>query len=646
MLSMLFGTKEGGRDETLSLQNIAQKEFYESLLDNDSSMILYFLEKKGWVGANKTFLNAMNYYDISDFLNIYESIRDMFIHESDKIFTESDKGWLDYLMKYKGNGYKVRMFNAKDELLVLNAKVQFDKKTNIYILKLEDITALEKERVKVKDAEKLKLKFLANIGYEFRTPMNSILGFMELLESTKLNKTQAEYFQMISYSAQNLMKNFETLLEFSELESGRLEVVEDDLNLVEEIEKITNSFFKEAKIKNVSLISFIDPKIPKFIKSDASKLMQIIYSIAHHAIELSKSGGTILIEIKLIKMNADGSCSIGFAFKDNGEGLSKEQIALIEKPFSVQPNASQRLRVGLSLSNGLIKLLGSDLKIHSEKDIGSYLSFVLNISASHDISYKSLKKKRVKVLLLDQNRLEEASNLVSYLKAFGFEVVKSNVITESLYTDVEAVYIVANQEKLSWVLDLAKLDKRHPIIMLLGSDEKLKLNLGTLVDKVLNLPLLPSRVAKHLDLFEKSYEEKKFNHSVVADEAVQVLVAEDNVINQKLIKILLEGYKIEVKTAMHGLEALQMCKQEHFDIVFMDIDMPYMNGIVATKKIKEYMNNTPLPIVALTAMTMQGDKEMLLSKGFDDYLPKPLTRDNLEHILEKYLKVKQIVPSV
>ena len=637
LFSFIFG--KNSKSSTSSLDILADRTFYKKLIDNDFSMILFFKEEEGWIGANQTFFTNMKLKDIEEFVSKYESIRDLFMHESENVFTQDDKGWLDYIRKNRQDGYKVRVLNAADEPLVLNAKVFFDDTTKIYVLELEDMTDLEREKLKAKEIEKLKSKFLANIGHEFRTPMNAILGFMELLEDTHLNERQKEYLKMVSYSAQNLMVNIETLLELSQLQSGRLKVYEENFNFVDELEKLTYSFYKEARIRNIRVLTFIDPKIPKYIKSDLSKITQIVYSIIHHSIKLTKEGGKILIEIKLTKMNEDGSCSIGFAFKDNGEGLSKEQIALIREPFSAAPQASERLGVGLSLSSGLINLLGSNLRIHSEKDCGSYLNFVLHFNETHGKNYEDIESKRAKVLLLDQTKVEEAHHLSAYLAAFGFDVVKSNTLDEEIFDAVDILYLVASQKKLTWVLELANYEKTAPVVILLENNEPLHPNLSGVVDNVINLPLLPNSIAKHLHLLADYEAEEQNAHTIKIKEFVKALVVEDNVINQRLVQILLEEYKISVDTASNGIEAVELCKHKQYDIIFMDIDMPYMDGIVATKEIKEdIFQRDSTPIVALTAMAMQGDKEMLLSEGLDDYLSKPLTREKLEYILEKYLK--------
>jgi CheY-like chemotaxis protein len=191
------------------------------------------------------------------------------------------------------------------------------------------------------------------------------------------------------------------------------------------------------------------------------------------------------------------------------------------------------------------------------------------------------------------------------------------------------------------MLELGTYAKKAPITLLLCEDEKLQTKLTHIVDEVIHKPLLPTNMAEHLYAiheFETQLEE--IEDEIILKERMKALVVEDNMINQRLIQILLQEYDIIVSTAENGLEAVLMTKKSKFDIVFMDIDMPEMNGIVATKQIKENLpRKTKLPIVALTAMAMEGDREMLLSEGLDDYLSKPLTRDKLEAILDKYLKV-------
>ncbi len=626
------------------LEKNLDREFFVELSNESEEMLLYFLQGTGWIGANTTFLKKMNYHDISDFNRENESIRDLFLNESEEIFTESDKSWLDYIRKYQPDGYRVSLLdrNSSDVLMIDAKAFQSHKNHRLYVLHLKDVTNVHKAEQKTKEIEKLKTKFLANIGHEFRTPMNGILGFVELLEDTNLDATQHEYINMIQRSSKSLMTNIETLLDLAQLQSGRLVVSSETFNLLPLVESLAHSFTKQGKEKGIKVLSFIDPKIPEELNSDPKKIMQVLYALASNAVKFTPRGGKVILEVKLLKRQQNGDCSIGFSVKDTGTGISEEQIALINEPFTAGNQADERLGVGLSLSSGLVKLLGSDLRISSDNN-GTYVNFVLNFKNSVGQNFKMMPKKKVKVLLLDQSKIDEANFLTIYLRAFALDVIKSNVLDEHVYEDVDALYIVANQNDSSWILELGTYAKKVPLTILLDDNEKMQTKLTNLVDEVIYKPLLPSHIARHLYLLNKvelpSEEKKEFT---IQNEHIKALVVEDNMINQRLIKILLQEYNIDVQTASNGVEAVDLYKNENgFDIVFMDIDMPQMNGIVATKEIKSLMSFgvKKTPVIALTALAMNGDKEMLLHEGLDDYLAKPLTRDKLEYILEKHLKV-------
>lgn len=634
-----FTKTEAVTPKRLNFADYLTTETVLEIVDSSSFMMLFFTKENGWVGANRLFFDTFGFTNIADFRSRYESIREIFLRESEEVFTEDDKSWLDYIKKHKKEGYKV-VISSKDGIKHISAKCHtLSSNKDFYILELEDVTTLHTSEEKAKEIEKLKTRFLSNIGHEFRTPMHAILGFTELLEQTNLQKQQKEYMSMIKHSSKNLMVNIEALLDLSQMQGGRLRLENSEFSLLDEMEKVSRSFSHNGREKGVNIMTFIDPKLPKIINSDSKKITQIMNSLIHNAIKFTNRGGRVIVEVKLLKRRPNGDCSVGFSVKDNGNGISQEQIALIGEPFTAGNHADERLGVGLSLANGLVSLLGSELKIQSENGNGSYFNFVLQFKASEGQSYKMMPKKKVKVLLLDKNKIDEASFLTIYLRSFSIDVVKANLLDENIYKDIETLYIVANQDDSSWMLKLGTFRKKAPVVILLDESEKLQTKLTHIVDEIITKPLLPSAVAQHL---QKMYDEKpslKVEKLKLKD-SLKALVVEDNLINQRLIQILLKEYNISVATASNGNEAVAMCEKYKFDIVFMDIDMPEKNGILATKEIKgivDYKGKTP--IVALTAMAMQGDKEMLLNEGLDDYISKPLTREKLENILDKYLKV-------
>ncbi|QSZ42479.1 response regulator [Sulfurimonas aquatica] len=637
-----FRENKNSATKGINFDNYFDRDFFAEIVDSSSSMMVYFFKGEGWIGASKSFLETFDFADIAEFNEKNESIRDMFLSESEEIFTESDKSWLDYIKKYKTNGYSLRILGKDKSVLSIKAKCHsYSKNTNFYILELEDVSKLHEAKVNTEAVEKLKTKFLANIGHEFRTPMNAILGFVELMQQTNLDKQQLEYINMISHSSKNLMTNIETLLDLSQLQSGRLEVDSLPLNILPNMERLAFVFCKEGSQKGVKVLTFIDPKLPQEVYSDAKKINQVMFSLIDNAVKYTPKGGKVIIEVKLLKRQKNGDCSIGFGVKDNGSGISAEQMASINEPFTSSNAGNERLGIGLNLSQGLIKLLGSELKIQSNGGEGTYVNFVLNFKASVGQNFKMMPKTKVKVLLLDQKRVDEANFLTIYLRAFAIDVVKSNQLDENVYSGVEALYIVADKDDASWRSQLGTYVKKTPITLLLDNGGKLPTQLTHLIDETIARPLLASNVAKHLYTIN-SLVMKEEKAKLKIRPHCEALVVEDNLINQRLIQILLQSYNILVSTAINGVEAVDMCAKFKYDIVFMDIDMPEKDGISATKEIKEAVTpNGDTPIVALTAMAMDGDRDMLIAKGLDDYMAKPLTREKLESILQKYLNIEQ-----
>ncbi len=620
------------------------KELFSEIVDKNSSMMLYFTKKDGWVGANKIFFETFNFEDIRDFRSRYESVRDLFLSESEEIFTEDDKSWLDYIKKYKQSGYHLTIPGANSGIISINAKCHiFSKSQTFYILELQDITELHNAKLKTKEVENLKSKFLANIGHEFRTPMNGILGFIELVNQTDLNKQQKEYIGMINRSSRNLMANIETLLDLSKMQGGRLKLEKESFEILPEMEKLAYTFCIAGRDKGVKVLNFIDPKLPKTLQGDIRKIKQVMNSLIQNAIKFTPRGGRVVVEIKLLKRQLNGDCSIGFSIKDNGKGIANEQIALITEPFNSSNHADDRIGVALSLSHGLVNLMGGDLRIQSEEGHGSYFNFVLDFKASVGQSYRMMPKKKVKVLLLDQTKVDEANFLTIYLRSFAIDVVKSNTLDVNVYSGVDALYIVADQSDSAWMLKLGTYSKKIPVILLLDEEEKLQSKFTHIVDNIVRKPIMPSFIHKHLNTLYKNFDvsSKPVESGLKLRDKVVALVVEDNLINQRLIQILLQEYRIFVSTASNGIEGVDMASKNRYDIIFMDIDMPEKDGVAATKDIKTKLGlNEKTPIVALTAMALEGDKEMLLREGLDDYMSKPLTREKLENILNKYLKVR------
>jgi CheY-like chemotaxis protein len=216
------------------------------------------------------------------------------------------------------------------------------------------------------------------------------------------------------------------------------------------------------------------------------------------------------------------------------------------------------------------------------------------------------------------------------------------MIDETVFTGADVVYFIGSQEKSDWALPLASMRRSCKTVLLVEANERLQAKMLHVIDAVLTKPLLPGSLMTHLGEVLDLPQEMSVTVPQI-QRGFRALVVEDNLINQRLIKLLLKEYGILVTAVSNGDEAVEMCRKEQYDIVFMDIDMPIKDGILATQEIKA--EEVParigrMPIIALTALAMEGDREYILGRGLDDYLSKPLTREKLEYILQKYLKAK------
>lgn len=642
VINDIFGnSKNHFSDEN---EQTINKDLFYKVLDTDTNPLLFFTKESGWVGANKAFFDLVPLQNIEQLRNKHESIRELFDHEDEEVFTEFDKSWLDYIRTHCPNGYGLGMVDPSGKMHTMLATSTLIQEggSDLYLLRLEDQSKLMDLKAEVVKVEQLKSKFLANIGHEFRTPMNGILGFIELLSKTDPNETQLEYIHSVQGSARNLMSNIENLLDLAQMQNGRLNVSKSEFNIVAEMEELARSSIPIATDKGVSVLFFIDPKLPTYVTGDVRKIKQVMNNLYNNALKFTQSGGRITVEVKLLKRNTAGTCNIGFMVKDTGKGISKSELSNITRPFVSGDHADNRLGVGLSLSHGLISLMGGELKITSEEGKGSSFSFALTLEGSSDHAMAMINGHNVKVVLIDEKRLDDANHLTNYLRSFGVSVTKTQTIDETIFNDTEVVYLIGSQEKSDWAMNLSQMKRECKTVLLMEHNERLQAKMLHLIDSPLFKPLLPTTLLEHL---RGVFNLPQAVPAVVPQiqRGVNALVVEDNLINQRLIKLLLKEYGISVVAVSNGDEAVVICREKTFDIVFMDIDMPIKDGILATQEIKaeeRYSKVGRMPIIALTALAMEGDREYILGRGLDDYLSKPLTREKLEYVLQKYLHVQ------
>lgn len=231
------------------------------------------------------------------------------------------------------------------------------------------------------------------------------------------------------------------------MQTGRLTISKVDFNIIAEMEEFALGCVSLGNDKGVGVMLFIDPKLPTHLTGDIRKIKQALSNLYNNALKFTAPQGRITIEIKLLKRNTTGSSNIGFNVKDTGKGISKGDLGFITRPFVSGDHADNRLGVGLSLSHGLINLMGGELKITSEEGRGSSFSFALTLEGSSDQAMRMINEHSVKVVLLDEKRVDDANHLTNYLRSFGVSVTKTHLIDETIFNDTDAVYFIASQEK-------------------------------------------------------------------------------------------------------------------------------------------------------------------------------------------------------
>lgn len=510
-----------------------------------------------------------------------------------------------------------------------------------------------------KMADRAKSEFLASMSHEIRTPMNGVIGMTSLLQISELSQAQREYVNIIETSGESLMSIINEILDFSKIESGHMELEESSFDLRLCIEDVLDLMAPKALEKHIDIIYFIDPKVNQYIFGDGFRLRQIIVNLVSNAIKFTETGD-ILIYITLVSQKNE-DVLLEFSVKDTGIGIPSNKIDSLFSPFT-QVDASTTRKyggtgLGLAITSSLVKLMNGKIWVNSQEGKGSDFHFTIKTRYSSpkdevDQVYKSLQSLPGKsVLIVDDNATNRRILCLQCehwgMKATAFESGNEALaIIEKTHFDAG---IIDMQMPVMDGIMLArqirkKFSKEHlPLIMLTSVGFNTEADeLQKLFSFYVNKPIKHSQLAEILlkvmvpikkqTVVNIPGKEKLFEIS--KNYPFQILIAEDNLINQKLIRNVFEllGYKADI--AANGLEALSALKLKNYNLIFMDIQMPEMNGYEATGIIVERRKEDRPVIIAMTANAMQGDREKCLEAGMDDYITKPMRIDDLIKIIK------------
>ena len=511
---------------------------------------------------------------------------------------------------------------------------------------LEEITKkAKKSEEEALIANETKSKFLANMSHEIRTPLNAIIGFSDILSSSNMEVNDKEKAEIISKSAKALLNIINDILDISKIESGKYEVSKTNFDLKDLLEQIVQLYAVNTKEKNIRFLYTLDESIPNFVFSDETKLKQVLSNIISNAIKFTPNNGKVSFDVKLLTLN-ENTASVRFSVKDEGIGISPENQKSIFEPFSQADGTISRkyggTGLGLAISLNIIKMLGSEIKLISKENEGSLFYFDLDLVVQDVSNFDSSKLKYDFAIC---NIIEDTENiknhLASVVKYFG-RIHQGDEDIESC-EKIDLIFCFGDPqfyEKLS-----RRKERFKCPVVYVGNMDKINNNniMKPLMDYFLDVPIYGSKIFNIIaesKLIEKDVQKSENKIETKENFSGQILVAEDNPNNQLLIKIVLQKLGLDVTIVENGQLAVEKYQNEKYDLIFLDINMPVMDGLTALKLIREYEKEIQryTPIVALTANTINGDREKYIDEGMDNYLSKPLERNQLISILNLYLK--------
>jgi len=635
------------------------------LLDADGSILSAnkaFLELAGREKVAKTkFCSYLHEEDVDDYRNHIDAVlqggSSTVSQEVRHVHPDGSIGWwMAHLSRIRNMDRQVLVGFVED--------VTTQKEYEQELKKAKEDS--EKAQAVAERETRTKSDFLANMSHEIRTPIHTIIGMTELLIDTALDAEQQEYVEQVQFSADVLLSLINDILDFSKIEAGKLNIENIEFDLYKTTEDAVDLVALEAHKKGLETAVFIENDVPHQLVGDPVRLRQIIVNLFNNAVKFTEEGEVIVRVEKLEE--TDDEVRLKFYVRDTGIGIPPEKKAKLFKVFSQVDSSTTRkyggTGLGLSISKNLSEMMGGEIGVESEMNQGSTFWFSVRLGKQAETSfYHGLPENyfSARALVVDDNSTVREM-LVNYLREWGLEVDEASDGYEGLdklrssrdegkrYDLCLVDLLLPGMDGWQFASEVNSDESLSETMLFLmsptgKSGDEAKMKLLHWFEGYLNKPVKKGKLFEKLfKTFNKETEEEGREEQV--EEAVELveeitggrmLVAEDHEVNQQLFKTILQNLGHEVHIANNGKEAVNAVKGISYDIIFMDVQMPEMNGYEATEEIRRLGIETP--IIAVTASALRGEEAKSLEVGMNDFLVKPFKKKDLVPIVDMWMQV-------